>query len=91
MSRIFSIDFGYKGEIYTAVVTITKANADSPISVYVPDTELHHILPDGKLTLMSPQELQNGHYKKTPIHELLNSIQIAIESHEGNKPSVGLW
>jgi hypothetical protein len=91
MSRIFSIDFGYKGETYTAVVTITNTNDDAPVSIYVPDSELHNILPDGKVTFSSPQELQKGTYQKTPAHELLKSIQTAINLHEESKPPVDLW
>jgi hypothetical protein len=91
MARIFSIDFEYKGETYTAVVTIRKHDSDALLSVYVPDVKLHHILPGGKINLDSLEDHQEDTNDTAPVHELLNSIMIAVKAHESNYPSVGLW
>jgi hypothetical protein len=91
MARMFSLDFEYKDVTYTAVVTIIKADSECPISVYLPDTELHYILPDGKVTFNSPQELQMDTNKTAPVQELLNCILTALKAHEENTPPVGLW
>ncbi len=91
MARVFSLDFEYKGETYTAIVTITKDDSEPSISVYVPETELHNILPDGKIILSSQQKLQGEPYMTAPVHELLNSILSAVKAHEENTPPVGLW
>lgn len=87
MARIFSTSFNYKNQSYTALVTI-GSTSDSPISVYVPDTSLHSILPDGKLTLDSEQKLTSGN---TSEKELVESIVSSVKKHEENTPARGLW
>jgi hypothetical protein len=92
MARIFSVEFEYNTETYIAVVTITRYNNEKYISVYVPDRELHNILPHGKINFSNNlQELNINTNSKTPLQHLLNSILIEVSAHEEKRPAEGLW
>lgn len=70
MSRIFTKKFHYKGTAYTAVL----AQTDRQVRLFLPDEQLHNILPGGKITIdWSPGTGQNMHVS-TRQKELLLCI-----------------
>lgn len=89
MARIYSTSFSYKNKSYTALVTVSS-NPESPISIYIPDTSLHYLLPAGKLIL---DGIRKGLTDERPSSkkELTDSIISAVKKHEENKPQRGVW
>ncbi|HEX8358221.1 MAG TPA: hypothetical protein VF610_12440 [Segetibacter sp.] len=92
MARLFDTTFDYKGEPYTAVVTIVNSEEETKISIHVPDKSLESALPGGKLILTESQVTDHTqHCSATADPDLINSLKEAVEHHEKDKPSLGLW
>ena len=58
MARIFTTEFKYKRKPYIAVISRIATS----VHIYVPDENLHSIIPNGKFTY----ELQEGPKINTP-------------------------
>lgn len=89
MARIFSTSFNYKNRSYTALVTVAS-DPESPISVYVPDTSLHSLIPAGKVTLDGAKKVLLN--KSSSLDkDLTDSIIVAVKKHEEDTPARSVW
>lgn len=84
---MFSIDFRFRNQSYTASVT-TGSTTDSPISVYVPDERLHKLVPEGKLVIDGDKLCSANNSNEDDIK---NCILKALQEHEENMPERNLW
>lgn len=74
MARTFTTTFAFNGKKYTAVVT----QLDGIMKIYIPDESLHKIIPDGKASIKSKEEILIGHSPTTPAQHLLLGVLSAL-------------
>lgn len=78
MPRAFTIDFFFNGINYTAVIT----QLDNIVTIYLPDEKLHNILPKGKFTFNTCDNLSIEDIEVKPRRELINSILNVLSNRE---------
>jgi hypothetical protein len=82
MGRIFTVDFSFEGRIYTAFVKIATAADLFSVHIHLPDTTLHHLIPEGNIIYKSTEGLASlRQVTPTPALELMSRIIDAIEEH----------
>jgi hypothetical protein len=82
MGRVFSTSFHYSGHAYTALIALTWQQGDLSINIQVPDTALHHLLPQGRLNYNSKEGLGPlGQPEKEQAQELVGCIFRTVEKH----------
>lgn len=85
MARVFTTEFQYNGATYTALIT----QIDGSISISIPDTKLHSLIPNGKAVFTKDKGLELSSPQLTEAQSLMVSILAAIESRSTfqNNPS----
>lgn len=78
MAQPFVVTFSYDGNTYTAEVN----QVDGSLSIFLPDQRLHHILPDGKVTLHLEKGMEVYDEEPTPRQDLLLSILGAMDTEK---------
>lgn len=82
MGRIFTVDFLFEGRQYTAFVKITTATDLFSVHINLPDTTLHHLIPDGVIVYKSSDGLTSLRRETAaPASELISRIVQAIEEY----------
>ncbi|RPD48096.1 MULTISPECIES: hypothetical protein [Chitinophagaceae] len=82
MGRIFTVDFSFEGRQYTAFVKITTASDLFSVHIQVPDTTLHHLIPNGTIMYKSTEGLSSLQRETNgPSYELISRIVQAIERY----------
>ena len=82
MRRIFTISFSFQQNTHTALVIIGGENNDLTIQVQVPDSSLHDLIVEGKVSYSRQQGLSfTDRGEKYQALELVGSITRAIEKH----------
>jgi hypothetical protein len=76
MARVFTTSFQYNGLNYTAIVS----QVGSSVSIMVPHTELHELLPDGRISYNPAEEDTALRYPQAHTQRLVNHILSAIEA-----------
>lgn len=76
MAQALTSTFTYEDKNYTAVIT----QIDGSISIYVPDSSLHRILPGGKFTFNPEQGIKVDTPRLSPAQNLVLSILAAVEA-----------
>lgn len=85
---MFSTEFDYKDNTYTATVIISGHDGEKFIGIEVPEA-LHNIVPEGKIVISAETgKLENG-VSKDPV--LVKNILAAVEKHEEVEVPRGLW
>lgn len=80
MGRIFTVDFLFEGRTHTAFVKITSAAEMFSVQIHVPDTTLHHLIPDGNIMYKSPEGISSLERRTSaPAYELISRIVASIE------------
>jgi hypothetical protein len=80
MRRIFTISFSFQQNTHTALVIIGGENNDLTIQVQVPDSSLHDLIAEGKVSYSSQQGLSfTNKGEKHQALELVGSITRALE------------
>lgn len=75
MARVFTTEFIFKGENYTAVI----CKLDAVVSIYLPDETLHQILPSGKAKFSPGTGLFVDTPKSSLAQQLLLTVLTSIE------------
>jgi hypothetical protein len=75
MARVFTTSFYFNGKSYTAVVS----QLDGKMNIYVPDENLHSIIPNGKATFHPDQGMKIDRTLPVSLQDLLLNIIISIE------------
>ena len=83
MTRLITADFFYLGQTYTAMASVMDQDHSSPVSVYLPDEALHHLLPGGKLSFDAKKGLQIDVAELSAAQELLVAVLRALQSCYG--------
>ncbi|HVF97721.1 MAG TPA: hypothetical protein VM871_10380 [Flavisolibacter sp.] len=78
MARVSTTSFSYKGKLYTAVVS----QVDGAVNIYVPDEDLHGILPNGKASFHPAQGLKIDRPRLSPAQHLLLNILTTVAASE---------
>lgn len=81
MGRIFTVDFHFQEKSYPALVKITAGQTDFSISIHVPDTDLHHLLPDGVFVYTNKEGFSVASGTNGKTLELIESMVNAVEAH----------
>lgn len=82
MGRIFSVEFSFEGRSYTAFVKISNGAELFSVQIHVPDSTLHHLIPEGNITYKSTEGFNAiRQATPTPALELMSRIIDAIEVH----------
>ena len=76
MARVFTINFPYKDNTYTAVIT----QLDGSINIYIPDEKLHTLLPQGRISFDPAQGIPIDAPQLKPAQDLIVTVLGAIES-----------
>jgi hypothetical protein len=77
MSRIFSINFIYEGEVHIAMVTVRKTPFFTEYCLRLSNDEIVAQLPSDKIISITPGELifSNAHQGSTVLmNEILNAV-----------------
>ena len=96
MARMFATEFDYRQKTYTATVIISGIDeGDKTVAVQVPEA-LQDVVPERKIVVEHYNEMQkptDGAAKdgksKDPV--LVESILLAVNKHEKDKPAGSLW
>ena len=91
MARVFNTTFNYNDADYTAIVTIKNSEDEKKVIIDVPDNSLQNVLPGGKITLHGESANQKDEQVQNTDPKLIDSLREAVETHEKDKPSLGLW
>lgn len=82
MGRIFTVDFLFEGRKYTAFVKIATVADLFSMHIHLPDTTLHHLIPDGNIVYKSSEGFSAlRQATPTPALELMSRVIDAIEEH----------
>ncbi|OLY91269.1 hypothetical protein SAMN05444008_112150 [Cnuella takakiae] len=82
MGRIFTVAFTFEGRSYTAFVKISNGGDLFSVHIHLPDTTLHHLIPEGNISYNSTTGFQAmRHATPTPALELMSRVIDAIEAH----------
>lgn len=82
MGRIFTVAFTFEGRSYTAFVKIANGGDVFSVHIHLPDTTLHHLIPEGNISYTSTNGFQAiRHATPTPALELMSRVIDAIEAH----------
>jgi len=81
MARLFSVDFNFKEESYTAMVNSYMKDHDIFFEIRLYDTALYSILPEGKLSYKGKKGYENlDGYEYPYSRELIHAIAGAIDT-----------
>jgi hypothetical protein len=81
MVRLFSVDFNYQGESYTAMVNSYMKDHDVFFEIKLYDPALYNILPEGKLSYEGRKGYEKlDSYKYPYSRELIHAIAGAIDT-----------
>lgn len=81
MVRLFSVDFNFKDETYTALVNSYMKDNEMFFDIKIYDTALHSILPEGKLSYKGRNGYETLDSFNYPFsRELILAIARAIDS-----------
>jgi hypothetical protein len=86
MGRIFTTTFVFQGKTYTALVSLNFSATDISIKVHLEDTDLHKILPEGKLNYQGSDGFRNLEHQSELAQELMQCIAHSIEKHMTDHP-----
>ena len=79
MARLFSIDFIFKQQHYTALVTAGAApDGITRYKISPNDEQLKQLLPEGSISFSTLSDLQPLAEKQPRIHELMNCMALAL-------------
>jgi hypothetical protein len=79
MARLFSIDFIFKEQPYTALVTAGAApDGVTHYKISPNDEQLKHLLPGGSISFSTLSDLQPLAEKQPRMHELMNCMALAL-------------
>lgn len=82
MGRIFTVDFSFGGRVYTAFVKISAVSGDFSVHIHVPDTTLHHLIPEGNIIYHNGDGLTSLQQSTSPpAFELIDRIIGAVEMY----------
>lgn len=82
MARIFTVEFSFERRNYTAFVKISNGSELFSVHIHLPDTTLHHLIPNGEIAYNSAGGLNAiRQAMPTPALELTSRIIDAIETH----------
>lgn len=90
MVRLFTLTFPFEQNQYDAQVTVDDASDTNTISVYLPDRNLHHIIPEGK-TILNVEEQVKPSKDALPVEHLKYNIINAFKEHGNQSPPVNMW
>ena len=76
MARVFTTSFQYNGLNYTAIVS----QVGTSVSIMVPHTELHELLPNGRISYNPSEEDAANHFTEAHTQRLVNHIVAAVEA-----------
>lgn len=81
MVRLFSVDFNFKDESYTALVNSYMKDNEISFDIKLYDPALHSILPQGKLSYKGRKGYETlGDFNYPHSRELIKAIAGAIDS-----------
>lgn len=79
MARLFSIDFEYEQQRYTALVSLCNGeNGGLSFTVAPTDEYIRKLLPNGKVQFSNPQEIGESCYN-SKLHHLVLSLASAVQ------------
>ena len=82
MGRMFTLTFSFQEKTHEAFVKIGGEQKNLTIQVQVPDSSLHDLIAEGKVSYSSQQGLSfTNKGEKHQALELVGSITRAIEKH----------
>jgi len=82
MARLFSVDFNFQQETYTAIVSMYMKDDELLYDIKAYDMRLHSLLPDGKLSYKGKNGYETlNEYKFRFNRELILSIAGSIENY----------
>ncbi len=82
MARIFTIDFEYKGNSHTAVVSMWSSNPQGPMyQALIYDPELAHLVPEGVLRFsMATDGVAAGDERMELVHCLQSAVKSFLQN-----------
>lgn len=87
MGRLFSFDFNFENQTYTAMVHMAMQESEILFDIKIYDPKLHSILPEGKLTFKGKSGYKYiDSFKYTQSRNLILAITEAIEMHLTKPP-----
>lgn len=85
MARIFTTTFEFNHQAYDAVVIVATHSNQITFTIKVPDSELHHFIPNGEISFKGPKGFEQiDGMNDTVSQSLLRKISDAIEDHMVN-------
>jgi hypothetical protein len=84
MARIFTVNFNYQEQTFTAVISITESDGNSKVMIHLTDGSLHEILPGGSLSFDAHKGIPMENQDLTPAQDLLASVLAAVERYDQN-------
>ena len=95
MARMFATEFDYRQKTYTATVIISGIDGDKTVAVQVPEA-LQDVVPERKIVVEHYNEMQKPADQtakdgKSKDPALVESILLAVNKHEKDKPAGSLW
>jgi hypothetical protein len=89
MGRVFTTMFDFKGEQHVAMVTVCEeSNGQQDFQVQLFNQELFNLIPEGKLTYTSNDNLLPASLKTEAAVELFLSVKSVIHQHLCASPTV---
>ena len=83
MARTYTIEFFNQSKTYVAVIS----HVDGGISIYLPDEDLHDIIPAGKVLYHPEQGIKINGHKLTAEQNLVLSVRSSTELKNRNSAS----
>ena len=95
MARMFATEFDYRQKTYTATVIISGIDGDTTVAVQVPEA-LQDVVPERKIVVEHYSEMQKPAEQtakdgRSKDPALVESILLAVNKHEKDKPAGSLW
>lgn len=82
MAKVFNIEFRYRGNLYTAMVSMRPSGSDHAVYVHIDDKSLHQLVPDGELNFRLTNGLRKAAEPAGKTNkELLVAVREAIITH----------
>ena len=89
MAKVFTIEFRYRGNIYSAMVSMRPSGNDHVVYVHIDDKSLHHLAADGELNFRLTNGLRKAAEPSGLVNrELMNAVREAIILHLKPSPEL---